>query len=117
MAPDTPALSAPMGRLAFGEALDEEATALLQLVSARNEAYAGPDALKCWRKRGLKGLLIRLEDKLCRFETYLEQGGATEAEWRELLHDLGGYALCGLVWLGRGKDANVRGEDDDESTV
>jgi hypothetical protein len=97
-----------MGREEFAEVVQAELAALSGLVTRRNVAYAGADALKCWRKRGLAGLLIRLEDKLLRFETFVERGGATEAEWHELLQDVGGYALCGLVWLGRGTDARVQ---------
>jgi hypothetical protein len=97
-----------MGREEFAEAVQAELAALSDLVTRRNVAYAGADALKCWRKRGLAGLLIRLEDKLLRFETFVERGGATPEEWRELLQDVGGYALCGLVWLGRGTDASVQ---------
>jgi hypothetical protein len=106
-----------MGRDQFAQALEQETKGLTCLVGTRNEAYAGTDALKCWRKRGLAGLLIRLEDKLARFETFLERGGATEDEWRELLQDIGGYALCGLIWLGRGEDASVKGECSDEATL
>ena len=83
------------------------------LVSQRNAAYAGADALKCWRKRGLAGLLVRLEDKLARFDTFIERGGGTESEWRELLSDIAGYALCGLVWLAHGSDSSVKGGDDE----
>jgi hypothetical protein len=38
----------------------------------------------------------------------VERGGATEAEWRELLSDIAGYALCGLVWLTHGSDPSIR---------
>ncbi|MFB3882447.1 MAG: hypothetical protein ACE149_14365 [Armatimonadota bacterium] len=99
-----------MARGEFDRELLEEASHLVELVNGRNRAYAGEDALKCWRKRGLLGLLVRLEDKLHRFDTFVARGGATEAEWRELLQDIGGYAVCGLVWLGRGEDVHVKGE-------
>jgi hypothetical protein len=90
-----------------------ETAALVELVGRRNRAYAGGDPLRCWRKRGLLGLLVRLEDKLNRFETFLEGGGATEEAWRELLRDIAGYALCGLVWVGAGGDpALVKTEDE-----
>jgi hypothetical protein len=90
-----------------------ETAALAELVGRRNRAYAGGDPLKCWRKRGLAGLLVRLEDKLNRFETFLESGGATEEAWREVLRDIAGYALCGLVWVGAGGDpAPVKTEDE-----
>jgi hypothetical protein len=112
---DTAVTTEAMGRAEFARVLDQEAEALTDLVAARNEAYAGVDALKCWRKRGLSGLVIRLEDKLARFETFLERGGATEDAWRELLQDIGGYALCGLIWLGRGEDVSVKGEHRDEA--
>lgn len=97
-------------RDAFNRLVEMETAALVELVSRRNCAYAGGDPLKCWRKRGLLGLLIRLEDKLHRFDTFVERGGATEQEWRELLHDIAGYALCGLVWVGQGSDQHVKDE-------
>jgi len=97
-------------RDAFNRLVEMEAAALIELVGRRNRAYAGGDPLKCWRKRGLLGLLIRLEDKLRRFDTFVEGGGAPEAAWRELLQDIAGYALCGLVWVGQGSDQHVKGE-------
>jgi len=101
-------VSPAMTRREFKRALAAQVEAVAMLVSQRNAAYAGADALKCWRKRGLAGLLVRLEDKLARFDTFVERGGPTEAEWRELLSDIAGYALCGLVWLAHGDDARVR---------
>lgn len=97
-------MSAEVKRDAFNRLIGIEAGALAELVGRRNRAYAGGDPLRCWRKRGLLGLLVRLEDKLNRFETFLEGGGATEEAWRELLRDIAGYALCGLVWVGAGGD-------------
>ena len=83
---------------------------LFVLVADRNENYGGTDPLRCWRKRGLGGLIVRFEDKLHRFEAFLESG-ATEEQWRELLFDIGGYALCGLVWLASGEpDEHVKRE-------
>jgi hypothetical protein len=97
-----------MGRSEFKQALATQTKDVAALVNRRNAAYAGADALKCWRKRGLAGLLVRLEDKLARFDTFVERGGATQEEWRELLSDIAGYALCGLVWLAHGSDLSVR---------
>jgi hypothetical protein len=96
-----------MRRYDFERVLATETEAVLAVVKQRNAAYAGADPLKCWRKRGLLGLLVRLEDKLARFDTFIERGGATEGEWRELLTDIAGYALCGLVWLRCGSDAHA----------
>jgi hypothetical protein len=93
-------------RRQFDRMLLVELLALSELVRGRNRAYAGGDPLRCWRKRGLLGLLVRLEDKLARFETFLE-GGATHEEWREVLQDIAGYALCGLVWMASGEDPAV----------
>jgi hypothetical protein len=97
-----------MNRSEFERSLAAQIEAIAGLVNRRNAAYAGADALKCWRKRGLLGLLVRLEDKLNRFETFLEGGGATEEAWREVLRDIAGYALCGLVWVGSGSDPSVK---------
>ena len=102
-------VSSAMTRREFKRALAAEVEAVAVLVNQRNAAYAGGDALKCWRKRGLAGLLVRMEDKLARFDTFIERGGATESEWRELLSDVAGYALCGLVWVACGDDPQVRG--------
>jgi len=102
-----------MKRADFTRALALQVHAVTSLVSDRNATYAGADALKCWRKRGLAGLLVRLEDKLARFDTFVERGGGTESEWRELLSDLAGYALCGLVWLAHGSDPSIKGGDDE----
>ena len=96
-----------MRRDAFNRLVEMEAAALIELVGRRNRAYAGGDPLKCWRKRGLLGLLIRLEDKLYRFDTFVEGGGAPEAAWRELLQDIAGYALCGLIWVASGDDPAI----------
>jgi hypothetical protein len=97
-----------MNRSEFESSLAAQLEAVAGLVNRRNAAYAGADALKCWRRRGLAGLLVRLEDKLARFDTFIERGGGTEAEWRELLSDIAGYALCGLVWLAHGSDPSIR---------
>jgi len=102
-----------MNRSEFERSLAAQIEAVAGLVNRRNAAYAGGDALKCWRKRGLAGLLVRLEDKLARFDTFVERGVATKAEWRELLSDIAGYALCGLVWLGNGSDPSI-GDGRDE---
>lgn len=99
-----------MSRAEFKRALATQIRAVTALVSQRNVAYTGDDALKCWRKRGLAGLLVRFEDKLARFDTFIERGGASETEWRELLTDIAGYGLCGLVWLAHGKDQNAISE-------
>ncbi len=101
-------MSANVRRDAFNRLVEAEAAALIELVSRRNRAYAGGDPLKCWRKRGMLGLLVRLEDKLHRFDTFVESGGTTEEQWRELLQDVAGYALCGLVWVGSGSDPSVK---------
>ena len=102
-----PEMSAEVRRDAFNRLVKAEAAALVELVSRRNRAYAGGDPLRCWRKRGLLGLLVRLEDKLHRFETFLEGGGATEEAWREVLRDIAGYALCGLTWVASGDDPAI----------
>jgi len=102
-----PAGNPDVRRDAFNRLIEIEANALVELVRQRNRAYAGGDPLRCWRKRGLLGLLVRLEDKLNRFETFLEGGGATEEAWREVLRDIAGYALCGLVWVSAHSDSSV----------
>jgi hypothetical protein len=105
--------NAIISRSQFERTLVAQMQAVSRIVRQRNTSYAGRDALKCWRKRGLAGLLVRVEDKLARFDTFVERGGASEAEWRELLGDIAGYALCGLAWLAHGDDPNVRDGRDD----
>ncbi|GEM_PF-5719761 len=100
-------------RRGFDRRLCWEVLALADLVRQRNLTYAGADPYRCWRKRGLLGLLVRLEDKLNRFDSFLEAGGATEEAWRELLRDIAGYGLCGLVWVGAGEDPAVLDTADD----
>lgn len=109
-------MSAEVRRDAFNRLVEMETAALIELVGRRNRAYAGGDPLKCWRKRGLLGLLVRLEDKLHRFDTFVENGGATEEQWRELLQDIAGYALCGLVWVGSGSDPRVKVDTDEQAS-
>jgi len=103
-------------RRQFDRMLSSEALALIELVRARNISYAGADPYRCWRKRGLLGLLVRMEDKLNRFETFLEGGGATEEAWREVLRDIAGYALCGLAWVGSGEDPAVLDGADEQAS-
>ena len=99
----------------FDRLLSTEMLALADLVRGRNVACAGADPLRCWRKRGLLGLLVRLEDKLNRCETFLEGGGATEEAWREVLQDIAGYALCGLVWVASAEDPAVLDQPEAET--
>lgn len=94
------------GRDDFEIALSDELRQMATLVAGRNARYGGDDPLKCWRKRGLEGLLIRIEDKVARFDTFLDEG-ATLEEWEEVLRDLAGYALCGLIWAKHGDDPIV----------
>jgi hypothetical protein len=100
-------------RRQFDRMLSSEVLALTELVRARNVSYAGADPYRCWRKRGLLGLLVRMEDKLNRVETFLEGEGATEEAWREVLRDIAGYAVCGLVWVGSGIDPSVKVRSDE----
>ena len=103
-------------RRQFDRMLSSEVLALIELVRARNVSYAGADPYRCWRKRGLLGLLVRMEDKLNRFETFLEGGGATEEAWREVLRDVAGYALCGLAWVASGEDPAVLDRADEQTS-
>jgi hypothetical protein len=81
----------------FTAIVRSHADRMVELLRGKNADYGGDgDALKSFRKRGLLGLLVRIEDKLNRYETFLERGAQPD-EWRELLSDLAGYALCGLV--------------------
>ena len=105
-----------VNRRQFDRVVSAEVLALTELVRSRNRSYAGADPYRCWRKRGLLGLLVRLEDKLNRFETFLEGGGATEEAWREVLRDIAGYALCGLVWVGSGSDPSVKVDTDEQAS-
>ena len=95
-------------RRQFEKSLAAQLRSVADLVLQRNASYAGEDALKCWRKRGLAGMLVRLEDKMNRFETFLERGGATAEEWQELFADICGYALCARIWTACGDDPSVR---------
>lgn len=85
----------------FAERIRSHAERMVELLRQKNADYAGADPLKCFRKRGLLGLLVRIEDKLNRYDTFIERG-ATKEEWEELLSDLVGYGLCGLVMVDEG---------------
>lgn len=85
----------------FVTAISNHACRMVDLLRQKNADYAGTDPLKCFRKRGLLGLLVRIEDKLNRYDTFIERGASAE-EWAELLSDLVGYGLCGLVMVDEG---------------
>jgi len=71
-----------------------------ELVQVKNLKYGGGDSLKCFRKYGLLGLLIRLQDKVNRWETFLEQKDiASMKDWEELLADIMGYCACAYALL------------------
>jgi hypothetical protein len=88
----------------FEEALMAEAEALLSLVQEKNCDYAGSDPLKNFRKRGVAGGIVRVEDKLARWDTFLEGGGRSTEDWEETFRDIAGYAVMMLVWLRLGAD-------------
>jgi hypothetical protein len=101
-----------MTREEFDARIEEIAVEEADLLRRKSRGYGGSDPLKNWRKRGLAGLLVRLEDKLCRYDTFLERGGETPENWHELLRDIAGYALCGMLWLEEGDDENVKEPDE-----
>lgn len=87
----------------FIHTVRSHADGIVALLQQKNTEYAGNDPLKCFRKRGLLGLLIRLEDKLNRYDTFVEQNCATPEMWQELLGDIVGYGLLGLVLIAEGE--------------
>ena len=114
----------------FARLVQAEAARVALLVVAKNEQYAGSDPLRCFRKRGVAGGVVRVEDKVNRAATFLERcgasqkdqadllanltdivdrwnallerGGVAQKDWMELFSDLAGYALCMLALVQSG---------------
>lgn len=88
-----------LSRAAFDTLVGVEANHVLCTVQQRGTEHRGTtDALGGWRKRGLLGVLIRLEEKLERLDVAVSTGAADPVYMREVFTDIAGYALCGLVW-------------------
>lgn len=96
-----------MTRDEFRAALRRELDDLFELLLEKSRKYAGDDPLKNFRKRGVAGGIVRVEDKLSRWDTFLEAGGATEEDWLETFGDIAGYAIMMRLWAQHGNDSHV----------
>lgn len=79
--------------LALHDTLCSEAKALMV---RKNQDYAkSEDPLKNFRKRGLLGMLVRLEDKMARLDTFVETGilAVSEEPVDDLFKDIINYAI------------------------
>lgn len=85
--------------LALHERMCSEARALM---TRKNQDYASDDdPLKNFRKRGLLGMLVRLEDKMARLDTFLETGilAVAEEPVDDLFKDIINYAVLMQSWI------------------
>lgn len=98
-----------MNRRNFCEHVESFCNFVSELVQVKSYAYGGRDPLKCFRKYGLLGLLIRLQDKVNRWETFLE-GKCTIStkDWKELLADIMGYCACAYALLHEKKNKRLK---------
>jgi hypothetical protein len=87
-----------MDRDTFDSLAAAEARHVVSTIEQRGGEHRGnEDALGGWRKRGLLGIAVRLEEKLERLDVICKHPRSAEYV-REVLTDIAGYALCGLVW-------------------
>ena len=72
------------------------------LMVRKNQDYAkSDDPLKNFRKRGLLGMLVRLEDKMARLDTFVETGilAVSEEPVDDLFRDIINYAILMQYWV------------------
>lgn len=81
------------------EELSKKARALMR---RKNEDYGrAQDPLFNFRRHGLKGMLVRMDDKLCRLDNYLDKGNfSVEDEGLEdTLLDMINYSVLFAYWV------------------
>jgi hypothetical protein len=68
---------------------------------SKNQKYGGSKPLRCFSKYKVRGILVRLEDKLNRIENFLEQhenGENVDMEViRDAFRDIAGYSISGTI--------------------
>lgn len=68
----------------------------------KNQDYAkADDPLKNFRKRGLLGMLVRLEDKMARLDTFVETGilAVSSEPVEDVFKDIINYAILMRYWI------------------
>lgn len=74
----------------------------LELMKLKNADYStAADPLKNFRKRGLLGMVVRLEDKMARLDTFLESGtlAVKEEPVDDLFMDIINYCILMQFWI------------------
>lgn len=82
-----------------------------KLMVVKNQDYGtGDDPFRNFRRRGLLGILVRMEDKLARLETFVERGDlkVVDEQVRDTVIDIINYAV---LFEGYNDDANGKGSD------
>lgn len=84
-------------RKEFAKTLDAQISHLRSLLIKKNNDYAA-----AYKKRGLYGILVRIEDKLTRIENLFDKDPECEA-MLDSWYDVAGYAMLAVMLL---KDGN-----------
>lgn len=89
-----------MSNIVTYEALNRNAQKVVDLVLRKNADYG--DA---WRRNGVVGVMVRIQDKMLRLENLNGKSGLVVGEnARDTLMDICGYALLGLIELEQGHE-------------
>lgn len=81
-------------------------TAALRLMKQKNGSYGkAEDPLFNFRRHGLKGFVVRMDDKMSRLDNYIEMGQMTTPDEgvTDTLQDLINYAVLFQFWLQENK--------------
>ena len=79
--------------------IQEQADDLAQLLIRKNADY-GNSFEEQYNKRGLLGVLIRLEDKIARLDNLQKNSAKVDESIKDTLVDLAGYALLASILVG-----------------
>lgn len=80
---------------------DEVTKSAKGLMRKKNEDYGrAEDPLFNFRRHGLKGMVVRMDDKMCRLDNFIDKGSfAVEDEnVEDVARDLINYAVLFLFW-------------------
>jgi hypothetical protein len=58
-----------VSREEFEKAFEQVVTDMVAIMKRKNNDYSGGDPLKNFRRHGANGILVRMEDKMCRLDT------------------------------------------------
>lgn len=79
--------------------IQQQAEELAQLLIRKNADY-GNSFEEQFNKRGLVGVLIRLEDKMARLDNLERNAAKVDESIKDTLIDLAGYALLASILIG-----------------